>query len=415
MSREPPLHIALWSPAWPLAQFQNGIITFVHYMRAELQAAGHRVSIFTRNVGEGGRERGVHLVYRRLWSRIARRIRGRIPSWEQEVFTFSRVIADEILRVHRRTPIDVLEIEESFGWCHDIARRTRIPTVVKLHGPSFLSLVEEELTTDFGRERIEREGTALRQSELIVSPAVDTLRRTIERYQLDPHRTHHIANPLAMAPDTPLWSPATCDPKCILFVGRFDQRKGADVMLRAFAIASQQCPELRLVFVGPDHGLPTASGRLLHFEDYARSTLDPSLRERIQYRGRLPNHEIARLRTQAMVTVVPSRWENQGYSYLEAMWQGCPIVCTDAGGCSEDVIHGVTGRLAHSGDPDAFAREVLALTRDPAEAARLGAAARRHVMSAHAPARVAEQSVSLYRQLIAQHLNAASRLRQSPA
>ena len=33
-----PLHIALWSPAWPLAQYQNGIITYVHWMRQALQA-----------------------------------------------------------------------------------------------------------------------------------------------------------------------------------------------------------------------------------------------------------------------------------------------------------------------------------------------------------------------------------------
>ena len=401
---ERPLHIALWSPAWPLAQYHNGIITFVHWMRFALEDQGHRVTIFTGEVGTGVADGEVHLIRRGLWERITRKLTK--PSVEEEFFGFPRLIAAEILRVHRRDPIDVLEMEESFGFSAGVAQRTGIPVLVRLHGPAFLSLVEEELSTEFGQKRIEREGVALHQAEAIVSPSQKTLSQTIERYQLTNPEVHHIVNPLKMDDDTPLWRLSGCDRDTILFIGRFDQRKGADVVLQAFRSALRQRPQLRLVFVGPDSGLPSADGKI-HFEQYREQIFPPELRDRVEYLGRMPNKDVAQLRTRAMVTVIGSRWENQGYTVLEAMFQGCPVVCTDAGGCPENVVHEATGRLARSGDPESFATEILAMVNDPADAERLGQAARRYVLEQHAPSVVATASVKLYRHMLASRERAA--------
>jgi glycosyltransferase involved in cell wall biosynthesis len=83
------------------------------------------------------------------------------------------------------------------------------------------------------------------------------------------------------------------------------------------------------------------------------------------------------------------------------MFQGCPVVCTDAGGCPEIVAHEVTGRLARSGDPESFAAEILAVINDPSGAERLGQAARLYVLERHAPGAVATASVQLYRRMLA--------------
>jgi glycosyltransferase involved in cell wall biosynthesis len=198
-----------------------------------------------------------------------------------------------------------------------------------------------------------------------------------------------------MEADTPLWRLDGCSRNTILFVGRFDVLKGGDVILKAFRAMLQVRPDLRLVFVGPDLGLPSQDGEHVHFAEY-RDALFGSLRDRVDYRGRLPNREIARLRPSAMVTVVASRWENQSYALLETMFQGCPLVSTDAGGCPESVIHGVTGRLAKSGDPDDFAAQILELIADPLAAQTLGAAARRYVLERHSPAQIADASLTLY-------------------
>jgi glycosyltransferase involved in cell wall biosynthesis len=398
-SSDRPLHIALWSPAWPLAQYQNGIITYVHWIRPALEALGHRVSIITGEMGTGANDGKVHLARQRLWKPVARLLTPKKPSPEEIVFGASRVIAAEMLRVHHRNHIDVIDMEESFGWNADVGQRTGIPVLVRLHGPAFLSHSEEELNTDFGRRRIEREGEALRRAQMIVSPCQKTLSQTIERYQISNPEMHHIVNPMSMDEDTPLWRMSDCDRNSILFVGRFDWRKGADVVLQAFRSALRQRPQLRLIFVGPDTGLPSANGKI-HFEQYREQIFPPELRDRVEYRGRMPNRDIAYLRVQCMATVIPSRWENPGYTLLEAMFQGCPVVCTDAGGCPEDVVHEITGRLARSGNPESFAAEILAVVNDPAGAERLGQAARRFVLDCHAPSAVATASVRLYRRIL---------------
>lgn len=394
------MHIAFWSPAWPLEKFHNGIVTFVHWMRREFQNQGHRVSVFTSQLEQAEADPGVYCVRRPIWDRLTRRLGRRWLPIEQEIFDFSKVIAAEILRVHRRDPIDILEMEESFGWFDEVARRTALPTLVKLHGPAFLSMVDDELDSPFGRAKIEREGQALARAPVITAPSPRILAQTIERYRLTPREQGHIVNPLPAESGAPVWRLDACDRNTILFVGRFDLRKGADVMLKAFSSLSSRYPSLKLIFVGPDRGWRAQDGGWTHFAQYCEAMFPADVRARIDYRGAMANRDIWKLRTDAMVTVVASRWENQGYSVLEAMLQGCPLVCTDAGGCPESVIDGVTGRLARSEDPEDFAAKLAAVLEDPLGARTMGLAARRYVLEQHSTAAVAAASFEMYNRII---------------
>jgi glycosyltransferase involved in cell wall biosynthesis len=394
------MHVALWSPAWPLERYQNGIITYNHWMKRELEALGHRVTIFTE---ERFRYPGAEVVFAKigLRQRVLRRLANAVRPVDHAVFEYSRVIAAAISAVHRRDPIDVIEMEESFGWFADIARRTSLPLLVKLHGPAFMTFTGVEAETPLTRERIEREGAALRTAVAIAAPAQQTLSRTVARYGLTPRLQQVVVNPMSMAADTPVWQLPQCERNTVLFVGRFDLTKGADILLRAISSLMASRPELRLIFVGPDEGISAASGERLKFAAYRDQLFAPEQRARVNFRGRVPHQEIAALRCAAMVTVVASRWENQPYSLLEAMLQGCPVVSTDAGGCPESVTHGVNGLLARSGDPEDFARQIEAMLNDGAAAAAMGAAAREHVARVHAPARVTAAMLGMYQQVIA--------------
>lgn len=387
------MHIGLWSPAWPLGMMPNGILTYAHWMKQGFEELGHRVSIFTRCV-DGVPDPAIHDVQPSRWRRLRHRLAG--DGIEQRVLKFADTLAPAVARVHRRDPLDVLEMEESFGWFAGIQQHTGVPVVVKLHGPAFLSLVGDELNSSFARHKIQQEGDALRRAQVIVSPSRDTLERTVEYYRLAPPLRRCIVNPLAMMPDTPLWSLQGCDLQSILFVGRFDERKGADVLLQAFASLRRERPGLRLIFVGPEYGLPNPTGGKLSFAAYRDRLFDAGSRSCIEFRGSLPAAQIAQLRARAAVTVIASRWESQGYTLLEAMLQGCPVVCTDAGACPESVTDGVNGRLAKSGDAGSFARGIAAMLDDPQAAARMGQAARAWVQQWHAPRRVATEALALY-------------------
>ncbi len=395
------MHIGYWCPAWPLEKFQNGIITYVHWMKRELEGRGHRVSIFTEGEEQTTSDPHVHYVRPRLQDRALRRLSRMWQPPEFNVFDYSAVIAAWILRVHRRDPIDIIEMEESFGWSADIARRTSLPLLVKLHGPAFLTMPDGERNSAFGREKVEREGNALRAASAIISPSSWALTRTVEHYGLTPKETGQINNPIGVDSDMPIWSLETCERNTILYVGRFDMIKGADVLLKAFHLLLKRRPDARLIFIGPDLGVPGSDGRPIQFEAYCKLHFPADFRNSVDFRGRMPIREVAKLRTLAMVTVAASRSENQPYAVLEAMLQGCAVVTTDAGGCPEIVADGTTGLLAKSQDPEDFARQLDTMLQEPELSAAMGREARRHVIEHFSPATVAGASIKMYQKVIA--------------
>jgi glycosyltransferase involved in cell wall biosynthesis len=393
------MHVALWSPAWPLEKNPNGIIAYVTAMRLELEKRGHRVSVFTGKLDESVKDERVFPVEQPKWRQWARRLSR--SSGHAAVFDLPAALSRAILREHRRNPIDILEMEESFGWFAEVQARTSLPMVVKLHGPAFLTAMGDERDTPFVRERIEREGQALARSRTIVSPSEANLKRTMERYELADKLTRIVVNPIVIDERTPTWSLDGCDPRTILFVGRFDLVKGADVLLQAFSSVLKRYPDAKLVFAGPDNGWLSADGTRVDFSAYIRSVLSPETVRRVDFLGRVEHGDVAGLRTSAMVAVVASRWESQPYTLLEAMAQGCPIVSTDAGACPESIFPGRTGLLARSEDAEDFAAKICAVLGDPQAAAAMGRTAREHVMRHHSPTAVADAMLDIYASVIA--------------
>lgn len=88
-------------------------------------------------------------------------------------------------------------------------------------------------------------------------------------------------------------------------------------------------------------------------------------------------------------------------SILEAMWFGCPSVSTTVGGIPEVVKSGETGVLVPEPDPDALARAVEALLRDPAGRARLGQAAKARAQNSFSADAIVPQYEALYRRVCA--------------
>lgn len=395
------MHIAMLTPGWPAEGTPNGIATYVQHMRKEFQRQGHRVSVLTGHVHRDTNDPDVYLLREPAWRAFARRIAGRLGRPQQDVaLTFGEVIGAHFRQIHKKHPIDVVEMEESFGWCADVQRGAPYPVVVKLHGPAFLSLVEEELETPIAKLKIEAEGRALRTARFVSSPSANTLRQTWEYYGLPKGGERVIFNPMVSSGDTPLWDPERCERKSILFVGRFDKRKGGDFLLRAFRRLLSVDPEYTLTFVGPNNGVKDSSGRTVRIEEFIESTFEPSQRSAVRYLGPLGPAQLTELRLRASVVVVCSRWDNQPNTALEAMVQGCPLVAVESGGMSEVVKHGVTGLLSRNGDEQDFCDKLIEMHADLERAAAMGREARISVREAHSVEKLTAETLSFYRECI---------------
>lgn len=80
---------------------------------------------------------------------------------------------------------------------------------------------------------------------------------------------------------------------------------------------------------------------------------------------------------------------------LEAMASGLPVIATDHGGMSEQIIEGVTGLLTPRSTPQKLAERMVQLATDAELRQRLGAAARSHVDAHFSLSRMADTYMRL--------------------
>jgi glycosyltransferase involved in cell wall biosynthesis len=140
----------------------------------------------------------------------------------------------------------------------------------------------------------------------------------------------------------------------VLFAGRADATKGADVAVAAIALVNGA--HLTLAGAGP----------------YAVSG------ERVTALGLVEREHVAALMRQADVLVMPGRIEEAfGLVYLEAMAAGAVVVGTAMGGAAELVRDGVNGLIVAPGDAEALAATLVRVRDDEGLRAQLSSNGRR--------------------------------------
>jgi glycosyltransferase involved in cell wall biosynthesis len=326
-----------------------------------------------------------------------------------------RMIEQAVESALERFPIEVLEIEEAYGIATPIIRAGLVPVVLRLHGPWFLNGralgVEED--ADFERRgRLERE--AIAAADAVTAPSLDVLERTRSHFGLPLEHARVVYPPIDCGTSGATWNLADCDRHRIVFVGRFDLHKGGDLIIEAFMRLAETRPELVLDFVGPDRGI-LDRGRTVHLEEYLDAHVpDANIRRRIMAHGQQTSAVIDELRRRGMMTIVPSRYETFGYTAVEALSLGCPVVAANSGGLAETVRDHETGLLFDSGDARSLADKIARLLDAPEWAARLGEAGRKDVAGRYAPRSIAEQTLETYASVLERRAARAARGVQRP-
>lgn len=225
---------------------------------------------------------------------------------------------------------------------------------------------------------------------------------------LDPGRVHVIRNGI----DTGVWYPAAPNPEesvlaeigvdpsrpMVAFVGRITRQKGVPHLIAA---AHRFAPEVQLVLCAGAPDTPEIAAEV----SSAVAALADKRNGVFWVRDFLPINEVREILSAATAFVCPSVYEPLGIVNLEAMACGTAVVASDVGGIPEVVDDGVTGTLVHY-DADhttdfeaALADGVNALVADPQTAARYGTAGRQRCIDEFSWARIAEQTLEVYRKV----------------
>jgi glycosyltransferase involved in cell wall biosynthesis len=136
----------------------------------------------------------------------------------------------------------------------------------------------------------------------------------------------------------------------LLYVGRFDSRKGVGVLLEAMRQIRRRRSDVRLRLVG---GSPV-SGTAADFRTQVRG-----LEDCVEFVDEKPHEEIPALMAAADLFVLPSFYDSFGIVLVEAMACGVPVVATRCGG-PEDIVAEGMGELVTVGDEEDLARGILA-------------------------------------------------------
>ncbi|MBW4695774.1 MAG: glycosyltransferase family 1 protein [Lyngbya sp. HA4199-MV5] len=196
------------------------------------------------------------------------------------------------------------------------------------------------------------------------------------------------------------------DEKVVLYVGRFDPRKGIETLVRAIHRCEARTTEkVRLIIGGgsrPGHSDGDERDRIESI------VADLGLADITHFPGRLSQEELPTYYAAADVSVVPSHYEPFGLVTIEAMACGTPVVGSDVGGLQFTVVPEETGLLAPPKDDAAFATAIDRLLLNPDWRNQLGQAARKRVEATFSWDGVATQLGQLYETLLEESSEAAS-------
>lgn len=189
--------------------------------------------------------------------------------------------------------------------------------------------------------------------------------------------------------DTNIFSPGSiCSgagtrPTRILIVGNMSRRKGGD-LIEPFCNA-----------LGSDFHITVVAG----LRGNAPKTTEESAR--LRFISGLSKDQLVDHYRDADIVISLSRHEGFGYTALEGMACGKPVVAFDVSGLRDVVLNGTTGLLVATDDIAAMANACRTLRENSDMAARMGRNARERAVTVFSEARAVDAHLQLYSDLLA--------------
>ena len=367
--------------ACPLAKLggrdSGGMNVYVRELARDLGARGIEVDVFTR-----WRERyDPRIQQLGPNARVIHVESGPIGYWPkmavyEHLDQFGEKLLEHVAAEGKRYDLVHAHYWLSAKVARTLAEHWRVPRIQMFHT---LGLVKREvLDEDIDGEsdvRVAIEREAVRESAAVVAASTIELAELRQLYRADPSRVAvipcgvdpEVFKPVRQADAREALGRDQCE-RLVLFVGRIEQIKGIDVLLRALGLLFQRHPDLRsdvcLLVVGgaldPGDDAPETEKIL----ELRRLVHEHRMESNVAFVGSRDQEQLALYYAAADVCAVPSLTESFGLVALEAMACGTPVVGTRVGGLQTLIEDGESGLLVPAGDDTALAEAIHAVLTD---------------------------------------------------
>lgn len=320
------------------------------------------------------------------------------------IWQYSARLLRELKRIHTTHPIDIVEgpiwDTEGIAALVDGSFRviTNLETPLKVWcetNPGLLGNTPADrqfLAQQVAAEKLlMEEGAAHRAiSKSIV--------KTLERYYGVNFRPGQISVSLLGMEDRSTNVPVAREHESVdvLFTGRFELRKGIDVLLQAIPELCQEFPSARFILVGEDRPQPGGT----FAEQFLAKYFGAPFLNRVIFAGKVSDAELENYLAQCDIFVGPSRYESFGLVFLEAMMFSKPVVGCRAGGMPEVIEEGVTGLLAEPGEAESLRGALRTLLANPAQRIAMGEAGRARYLAYFTREKMIDRTLEFYRDVL---------------
>lgn len=168
----------------------------------------------------------------------------------------------------------------------------------------------------------------------------------------------------------------------LLTIGRMQQRKGQDHVIRALPEIIPHSPNIRYVIVGSSQGGTDGFEKTL--KELAKEV---GVSQHVVFAGEIDNATLPTYYAacdafiMANRTIPPGDVEGFGIVFLEAGFMGKPVIGGSSGGVPDAVHDGETGYLVDGNDTHDIAEKILTILRNPDFAKKMGNEGRNLAMS----------------------------------
>ena len=246
--------------------------------------------------------------------------------------------------------------------------------VIHQHGGDFQTFYREQLS-DKGRRRL-RETLAMADTFLVLAPVWKEFFSQI----IDEEKIIVLPN----AVEIPKLKDKHYGQHKILFLGRICREKGIQELLDVFLELTQEYSDLHLYLGGV-------------WEDAGLKKIAEEHDKQITYLGWVTGEEKRKCLKMCDVFVLPSYFEGQPVSVLEAMAAGCGVIASGVGGIPSMIADGKTGILTEPRNEESLRQGLLQVLRDAEFCRKLGQNARQKVEREFSIEKNIENLIDIYR------------------
>jgi glycosyltransferase involved in cell wall biosynthesis len=193
-------------------------------------------------------------------------------------------------------------------------------------------------------------------------------------------------NKITILPDS-IKIPASCEKKYgshkLLFLGRLCKAKGIVELIAAMSVLKEKYPDIHLYLGGI-------------WEDKDLKQLAEERQDCITYLSWICGEEKKKYLEECDIFVLPSYFEGQSVSILEAMAYSCAVVASKTGGIPQMILDGETGILVEPQSELSLQEGLEKVLSDSSLAEKLGRKARDKVSAEYAMENNIERLLSIY-------------------